>query len=376
MIVTALLKAGASVKVIFGHEGEMLADYQQAGCECHVVPHGSWLRHGTLFRSIRRMQKERQAARDIADIIQTCSPDLVYVNSLVSYAAALAGHKCRLPVVWHVRELFNDVGGEACIPRLGGRSFVRRQLCQLTTAVVAISNVVASNVLGPKVMSRTTIIPNAVSETFAAGLIDRKAARSQFGFDDGSFVVGAIGSLRPVKGFDILVKAVALTAGDIPNLQVAIAGTGDSSELRSLAESLNIQDHIRFLGGVQPIRPFYDACDIICVPSRSESFGRVATEAMCSGRPVVATSVGGMLETIVDHETGILVEPDSPQSIANAIQLLAKDAGLRDRIQTAGPKRYSDYYSAETMKTRLLDLVCRVVQASNAHSPPNATHSG
>ncbi len=117
---------GWNVDVAFGFEGPYAAKYAELGCAVHVLPHKNWLRGGNVVQSARRISHEWLNARGFVRLIRQASPHLVYVNSLVSLAAAVAARKCDIPCIWHIRELFDDVGGEMRVPAFGGRRLVRR----------------------------------------------------------------------------------------------------------------------------------------------------------------------------------------------------------------------------------------------------------
>lgn len=368
LIVKTMIGAGADVTVVFGHDGEMVIEYQAAGCDCMIVDHGDWLRPGGVFRSARRLVKERRAGVAISRATKDLRPDLFYVNSLASYAGAIAGHNAGVPVIWHVRELFADADGEAHPPRSGGKWFVRREIARLANATVAVSNVVAQQVLGSSQVNYAEIISNAVPDELLDAPIDRESSRTQFSWLEADFVIGAVGSIRPVKGFDNLIRAVPYIRSILPNVVIAIAGEGDGYDLLALATELDVLDCLRLLGPINPIRSFYDGCDVICVPSRSESFGRVAIEAMSRGVPVVASAVGGMLETIEDGVTGLLVHPESPDQIAKAILKLASDAAYRDKLSCSGQAETRHNFSATTVTSQTEQLIHRVVEALNPNS--------
>lgn len=357
MIAKAMLGAGAQVRVVFGGDGEIVQDYVGAGCSTSFVPHGDWLRPAGFLGCIRRIYRERKLALDFVRILRDFGADLVYVNSLVSYAGALAGCRHSIPVIWHIRELFSDLEGELYSPAIGGKSLVRYELNRLATELVTISTAVSANVLGKKLAEKATRIPNAVSDSFEETASDGNAARRKFGFKKQDFVVGAVGSHRHVKGLDVLVESTKPMAEAIPNLVVAHAGRRETNSLDQLAGRLGVSEHVRFLGEINPIREFYDACDVICVPSRSESFGRVAMESMCAGVPVVCTAVGGLTD-IIDHDVcGLVVASESPEAIAESVTRLWDEPDTRQRFVVAGQQRHRERYTYSIVRDRSLALV-------------------
>src|SRR5690606_9152373 len=106
-------------------------------------------------------------------------------------------------------------------------------------------------------------------------------------------------------------------------------------ELVATVERMKLSAHVRFLGTVDQMPAFYRACDVVCIPSSSEPFGRTVIEAFATGTPVVATAVGGIPEIVAHGETGLLVTYGDKASLAEAIGQVLVDENLRGRLATA-----------------------------------------
>ena len=120
-------------------------------------------------------------------------------------------------------------------------------------------------------------------------------------------VVGALARLEKVKGVEFFIRAAA-SLTDESSVAFAVAGTGsEESYLRELVVAQGLTDKLTFLGRVDNSAAFLAACDIVVMPSLSEGMPLVPMEAMALGKPVVATSVGGTPEVVLDGETGLLV---------------------------------------------------------------------
>lgn len=143
--------------------------------------------------------------------------------------------------------------------------------------------------------------------------------------------VGFAGRLIEGKGADVFLNALA-RMGD-QSVRAEIAGGGPERDaLESQARRLGIAERVRFRGVVGDMPAFWRACDIGVVPSHApniESFGLVATEAMASGLPVVATTNGALPEVVVHGRTGTIVPEADPVSLARALDGYASDPGSR-----------------------------------------------
>jgi glycosyltransferase involved in cell wall biosynthesis len=162
----------------------------------------------------------------------------------------------------------------------------------------------------------------------------------------------SVGRLVPRKGFDTVIRALAA----VPDTELVIAGgpaAGDldadpeAVRLRRLAERLGVADRVRLLGAVpRPDMPaLMRSADLVVCAPWYEPFGIVPLEAMASGVPVVATAVGGFLDTVVDGATGTLVPPQRPDRLASAIRKLLSEPFWREAYGTAGVDRARSRYS-------------------------------
>jgi glycosyltransferase involved in cell wall biosynthesis len=184
-----------------------------------------------------------------------------------------------------------------------------------------------------------------------------------------------LSSLFPSKGLFVFIEAIAEARAASPELQGIIAGPWPTEEIRSqaiaLVRSLSMEEAVSFVGpveGVAKARLFREV-DIFCFPSSYPLEGQplVIIEAMAAGLPVVATEWRGIPETVVDGETGILVDIASPKLVAEKLTLLAGDAELRSRLGAAGRARYERLYTQGAFGDRMLHVL-RPLLTADAHN--------
>jgi len=106
-------------------------------------------------------------------------------------------------------------------------------------------------------------------------------------------------------------------------------------------------ERIAWCGFHERIQEVFSAIDLLVLSSEEEAFPRVIIEAMAARKPVVATAVGGVLEQVVDSETGFLVPPKSPSDLAQAITRVLKDPELAEAMGQAGRQRVEKYFSID-----------------------------
>jgi len=369
MVVDALREAGFEVHTVFADMGELAEDYRRRCATVRELEHGRWLAGGPWHRRFRRLLREFRAANRFERLFEQIGPKLVYVNNLTGLAPALAARRRRIACVWHIRELFDDVGGEMHPPWPGGRHRVRRYLRSCASHIVAISRAVEQNVLDGWCRDKTTIIPNAVDNVFFAEIRTSAEARRALGLPLGQPLVGVPGTLRPVKGHEFFLEAAAQVAKAMPEVLFAITGDGEPPYREKLSQRVNqlgLTNRIRFLGTVADMPAFYRACDVICIPSRSEPFGRTAVEAMAVGTPVVATAVGGLAETIQDGQTGLLVPHGDVKLLVSALARVLKDKGLGTLLASVARRYVQQHCQQDAHREKIRGIVTQVVMVEEA----------
>jgi glycosyltransferase involved in cell wall biosynthesis len=169
----------------------------------------------------------------------------------------------------------------------------------------------------------------------------------------GEFIMFA-GALGVHKGVDVLLEAQRLLD---PRLPLLLVGTRERDTPDALADDVTVVTEV----SPQEVMAAWRRCTVAVVPSRwPEPLGQVAVEAMASGRAVVASAVGGLTDLIAHGETGLLVPPGDPRSLAAAVSLLADDPELRARLGTAGRER-AELYRASVVIDRLEDIFRELV---------------
>jgi glycosyltransferase involved in cell wall biosynthesis len=358
LLADGLHEAGWDAHVAFGFEGPIIDRYGAAGHETHVVPHDNWLRRDRTHQFAKDVWLEWRASADFEVLVQEVRPDVVYLNTVVSLAGALAARRRDVPCVWHLREMFSNVGGEMHAPQWV-IPLVRRVIRSHTDRLVANSTATARNLMGTS-GSDIEVIPNAVRTAFFEE--DRSQKEARVGFDlplDGP-IVGVPGTLRPMKGHPFFFDAVAPVLRQREDLRVAVTGDGEDefvARLTAQVDALDLREQVHFLGWVDDMPAFYRACDLVCVPSRAEPFGRTAIEAFATRTPVVATAVGGLAEIVTDGETGRLVPYGDEEALATAVRQLLNRPELRQKMMENARQVAEEKYHERVYKNRVAKIV-------------------
>ncbi|HUF01364.1 MAG TPA: glycosyltransferase family 4 protein [Gaiellaceae bacterium] len=176
-----------------------------------------------------------------------------------------------------------------------------------------------------------------------------------------------VGRLIPVKGHVVLLRALALARGRVPDLALDIAGHGPlEPALREYARELGLSGAVRFLGFVAPVQDAVEEAAIVVVPSLGEGFGMVALEAMERGRAVIASDVGGLSEIVVDRETGLVVPAGDADALAEAMVSLAGDLERAREMGRLGRSRALEFFRQDQCTEQTEALYLRALASASS----------
>ena len=188
-----------------------------------------------------------------------------------------------------------------------------------------------------------------------------------------------VGRFEHRKGIDVLLNILPDLFVRHPNLQVQLIGDdqliwSDNTTLRAQFEQSypHLLDRVEFLGDVDEecLQAAYQQCSLFVAPSRYESFGLIYLEAMRAAKPCIGTAVGGIPAIVQHNETGLLVPPDHPIELQQAIEQLLKDESLRQQMGEQGRKRFLAEFSDQVFAARIVQqLALSLPRSSSIISP-------
>jgi glycosyltransferase involved in cell wall biosynthesis len=185
----------------------------------------------------------------------------------------------------------------------------------------------------------------------------------------GAALIGAVGRLDPVKGYDDLIRAVGLLKSNGRAIRCVIAGVGpDEERLRRLIGELDLAHEVRLLGLRNDVPDVLRALDVAVLPSHSEGAPLAVIEYMAAGTPIVATKVGGVPELIEDGVHGLLVAPRDPPRLAAAIGRLLDDGTLARGLADGAWNRQQAELDLAVTVQRLETLYLELFANSRRHS--------
>ena len=208
---------------------------------------------------------------------------------------------------------------------------------------------------------RVATLYNGIDLDYFSCPAKAEETRQQWGIKPHEIVVGTVARLVPVKGLLDLLQAAAIARKACPDLCLVLVGGGDlRPELETEARRLELR--AVFTGMQRDVRPFIGMFNVAALSSHSEGFGIFLLEAMAASLPVVATRVGGIPEIVIPEETGLLVSPQDPQALAQAMLTLVGDEGMRKQMGLAGRRRVEDVFSLEKTLDNTVNLYQEILE--------------
>jgi glycosyltransferase involved in cell wall biosynthesis len=190
-----------------------------------------------------------------------------------------------------------------------------------------------------------------------------RGLRQRLGIPESARVILSIGRLSAEKAHADLIAALRILMQEGPNTDIRLVLVGDGIERRNLetvVASSGLTREVIFAGQQRDIWPYYGLADLFVLPSLSEGSPNVLLEAMSAGVPIVATSVGGVPETVENESTALLVPSRDPASLAAACRRILSDTALAARLAANGSIRVVDRFSPQSYCDRL----CRIYRTA------------
>jgi glycosyltransferase involved in cell wall biosynthesis len=292
--------------------------------------------------------RDLRAAFAVAKAVAAFRIDLIHGHGLRgAWIAALAGRRARKPFLFTAHNLAPDKSGKLArmaLRYVGGRA----------SRIIAVSRAVAESMRPYAPASNIEVIPNGIDLAPFDHPTDRTALLTSVGVSEiPTHVVAAAGRLAPEKGFHVLIEAVPGVLDRFPGAHVVIAGEGpERPRLKAMVEERSLHGQVLLPGRVDDVAGLLSMADVVAIPSLSEGQGIVALEAMAARKPVVASRVGGLEETVKSAVTGLLVKPGDPGELAFALCSFLGDPKAREAMGRAGREVVEKEFTADMMVDR------------------------
>lgn len=231
--------------------------------------------------------------------------------------------------------------------------------------VVAVSRPIFDKMRRWVARDRLYLLPNAWHGT--VNHLDRHVARRELGIPDGAFHLGWVGRLSREKGADTLIEALP-HLGELPCF---VSLLGDGPERHSIEQQLDrlgLQNRVTLHGTVPEAARYFRSFDVFVLSSRSEGTPLALLEAMDAGVPVIATEVGGVPDAVT-REEALLVPPENPSALSQAIQSAFRDSEGSAARARAARERLKTRFAPEPWLDRYEDIYRQVVRHASRRRP-------
>jgi glycosyltransferase involved in cell wall biosynthesis len=317
------------------------------GLESAGIPHINV----DIFTKSELSPKVFRAIFEISKTVRKLNIDVVHSQTRVTQVAGFFVSKLRgVPLVTTCHGFFHKNIGRAVLPSWGDR-------------VIAVSDAVKENLIDYFCVdkNRVSMIYNGVeAERFLKDYSkeEKDSLKNSFGIKKDYSVIGMISRFTPDKGHDTLLYGFREILRERPDVQLVFVGDGDKKQdIMNLSGRLNLSDNVLF------IKPQMDTADALAVmdifmftPARREGLGLVILEALASGKPVVATDVGGVSSVIENNVNGFLVKPSQPKLLAGPVLRLLNDKALYTKMAASGREIVIRKFSMNEMAAKTEEL--------------------
>lgn len=257
---------------------------------------------------------------------------LIHSNATSVFIGAFYSFFFRIPHVWHVHEIIEKpIRVAKLYPRI---------INFFSDKVIFNSKATENHFISlfPKIAKKGIVIYNGLKRNIPFISEDEKSLirKETFKSDDSSTIITLIGRISEIKGQKIALTAIHKIASLYPNVKLIIIGSyvkGKSQYFEDFIAQIDnyqLQNKVSIIDFTENIWPYYDASDIIIMPSTEpESFGLVAAEGLLSKKNVIASNIGALPEIVIHEKTGLLFEPNNADDLAAKIEFLLKNRTLQ-----------------------------------------------
>jgi glycosyltransferase involved in cell wall biosynthesis len=308
----------------------------------------------------------RRSTRMITDLLASERIDLVHTNTLAVWTGALAARRAHRPHIWHVHE------------QLDRPALLRRYLARFvpshSTRVIGVAQAALDRVLlSPQAKAKGFVLDNGMEPEPWMEATGRERVRAELGCAPDDMLFGMVARVSWFKGTDVGVHAMARLLMRHASARCFIAGgpvpgqTEVLDQVQRLIATSPAPERFHVLGLRRDVPDLMAAMDVLLAPSRGgEGASMTIIQAMFSGKPVIATDVGGNRELVVDGTTGMLAPSEDVDRLADQMAALASDPARRGAMGQAARERALARYTLARQVARFNQVLEAMYQEYRA----------
>jgi len=340
------LKNEFDVFIGAGGKGALALKSKLSGIKYYEIPH--------LKRSISPIN-DFFALIEIIKLIKKLKPNIVHLNSSkISILGSIAVFiskwsivNCQLSTVYTAHGwVFNE---PLSIWKKLFYKYAEKFTSRFKDKIICVSEFDYKTALEQKICPKEKLIMihNGINEI---NFLPRQEAREKLNLPDSGFIVGSIGNLYKTKGFEYLIEATKKLSEGGTEITAVIIGEGqERKQLTELIKKHKLEDNIILAGRISEAAELLSAFDVYVCSSVKEGLSYTIIETMLNGLPIIATRVGGNPELIEDGQTGLLINSQDSNDLAEKIKQLIDNTDLQQKLSAQARIKAQEEFSFEKM---------------------------
>ncbi|MGL5825962.1 MAG: glycosyltransferase family 4 protein [Nocardioides sp.] len=344
-----------------------------------VLPHlGAVLDQPTIvFESDGHLVRHAQASGWATEVLPAAEAAGGSPTHLVApLADVLTRHAPDVTVFWSPRAQIYGAEAHVIAGRPGRAAWVqhvmpstfwlhREASSQPTDVVMCVSHAVQQR--------QRELYPERSTRVVHPGVGESPSRTSRAGGSGSRARIGVVGRIEPWKGQDLAVRMLRVLEGRGTTAELWLIGQRRSptwpeygGEVEALADELGVTDRTRFTDHREDVPALLAELDLLICASREEGFGLAIVEAMAVGVPVVVTRCGGPVDIVEQGVNGLIVPPEDPDAMADAVDQLIRDRALAERLAGAAERTWRSRFTAQQSASSLLSLIDELADLSRS----------
>lgn len=302
--------------------------------------------------------------QQVSSEIRHTTPNLIMTHGSSGHFVAmvmtrLLGHN--IPIICSYHGLYHAPTRARKLLEKAHNFLTEHYIKKYTIGVVSVTNYSRQYLEAKGVTAKKIdVIHNGIDTIEPISNEIRQRVRREWNIKANEIILGLASRLDPVKGIVHLIDAFSSIESRNPLVKLVIVGTGNQrEELQRHVSRLGLTNRVLFTGFRSDVDACLSAFDIFVLPSLAEYHSIALLEAMRAKKPIIATSVGGNVESVNHEREALLVPPADVDALGHAIQRLLTDNGLRKDLARAAHERYSRNFTTETMVQKTADWIMR-----------------
>lgn len=341
--------------VVLPNEGPLKIELEKIGVKVIITPVLKLYRDIFTFKNGFKFIKDMFVSVSILNKLHKLHKfDLVYSNTLAVLLGAIFSKRKNIKHIWHVHEIIEH-------PKVIAWLFPKL-LYYFSNTIICNSEATKKNIVTreEKNLNKSVVVHNGIQSEETTNVIKRE----DLGYTEKDIIITLVGRISRLKGHNWLLQTfneyfkntntikLLFVGSPVPNQEFYLHDIEEYILSNNLSKSVKIIPFTLHLDGI------WNITDIALMPStEKESFGLVAAEAMMAKKPVVAANHGGLMEIVVNNETGFLVEPNNKVALKDALERLINNPEIRMAFGEKGFQRASENFSIENYVRNIEDIL-------------------